>query len=264
MQNLDELQARFQGFLLDPRNDEQNGWVSSGGRATPAYQLSVYANAYTSRLKEVLMNDYPAVNMAISSDQFDLLADGYIQQNPSHSFTLRDFGRRFRHYLCEKVDTDPAYHNMSWLSELADFEWKLGEAFDAADCDCFEEQEMASVPAEDWPMLQFQFAPCVGRLDLKWNVPEMWKALTADPPVKIDAIQETNPSGWLIWRQDLVTRFRSLEADEQLLLDTLRSGGTFNDACELLATRIDIEVVPMRAAGLLKGWINQGLIAALK
>ncbi|MES9851096.1 MAG: DNA-binding domain-containing protein [Candidatus Thiodiazotropha sp. L084R] len=264
MTRLEELQAHFQGSILNPGSNEQNSWVSGAGRATPAYQLSVYTNAYTSRLKEVLMNDFPAVNMAIGSDQFDLLAGGYIQQNPSHSFTLRDFGRRFSHYLCEKVDTDPSYRDMSWLPELAQFEWMLGQAFDAADCECFGEQGMASVPADEWPLLRFEFAPCVGRLDLKWNVPAMWKALTADPPVKIDAIHETKPGGWLIWRQDLVTQFRSLEPDEQLVLDALRNGGTFNDACELLATRIDMEAVPMKAASLLKGWINQGLIAAVK
>lgn len=259
MESLSELQVRFQHHILDPGNSERIPWVSAAGRASPRYQLSVYANAYLSRLKEVLEHDYPAVGMAIGSERFDDLAEGYIQQYPSHSFTLRDYGSHFAVYIAEKVATDHPCGDMEWLSELAQFEWTLGCAFDAADSDPIREQDMACVPADEWPQLRFVFTPSLHRLDLGWNVPAMWMALTADPPEAIDA-RSGERSAWLIWRQDLVTHFRSLDANERLLLDSLLGGDRFNDACELLAGRMDPEVVPMQAAGLLKGWIQQGLI----
>ncbi|MES9815071.1 MAG: DNA-binding domain-containing protein [Candidatus Thiodiazotropha sp.] len=261
MKHLGELQSRFQNFILEPGNEKRISWVNGGGRASANYQLSVYANAYIACLKEVLTNDYPAVSMAIDSDHFDLLTEGYIRQHPSRFFSLRDFGCRFPDYLSEQTDTNPNNHDLAWLPELAKFEWTLGQAFDATDCELVTEQDMASIPADAWPMLRFGFCPCVQRIDLEWNAPTIWKALTADPPHEVEPTRSQESfDGWLIWRQDLITRFRSLEEDEQLALDSLRNGATFEDACEFLASQIDLDRVSMRAAGLLKGWIRQGLI----
>ncbi|MEW8509124.1 MAG: DNA-binding domain-containing protein [Candidatus Thiodiazotropha sp.] len=262
MNNLKQLQNNFQNYLLNPGVECQTTWVSGGGRASPEYQLSVYANAYVSRLKEVLMNDYPAVSVSISDDLIDRLLAGYIRQYPSCYFSLRDYGQRFPVYLNGLVETDHCCRDLAWLPELARFEWALGQAFDAAESELVSEEDLASISAASWPRLRFAFCSCVQRIDLEWNVPAMWKSLTADPPQEIEALPGASKTAWLIWRQDMVTRFRSLEQDEQLLLDTLRNGVTFNDGCEILATRMEVERVPMRAAGLLKGWIQQGLVSS--
>ncbi|MES9993220.1 MAG: DNA-binding domain-containing protein [Candidatus Thiodiazotropha sp.] len=263
MNNLKQLQNRFQNYLLNPESDIQNSWVSATGRASPGFQLAVYANAYVSRLKEVLKNDYPAASAAIGGDRFDRLVQGYIHQYPSRYFSLRDFGCSFAAYIKALVEDDPCYRDLAWLSELARFEWLLGQAFDAAETELVTEHDLACVPAEHWPLLRFVFSPCMFRIDLEWNVPVLWKALTAEPPLEVEVVPAESGSAWLIWRQDLITRFRSLEYDEQAFLDALLSGVSFNDACEALATRIDVDAVPMRAASLVKGWIQQGLIAEI-
>jgi hypothetical protein len=119
---------------------------------------------------------------------------------------------------------------------------------------------MAAIQPHNWSDLKFRLHPSVLRLDLAWNAPEMWRALTADNPTPVTAVQEV-ASPWLVWRELLVTRFRSLPADEALALDALRAGGYFTDLCEALSTLLREEDVPLRAAGLLKGWIRQGLIS---
>ncbi|MEW8220453.1 MAG: DNA-binding domain-containing protein [Candidatus Thiodiazotropha taylori] len=259
MMRLSELQSRFQSFILEPENGEEISWVGGTEQMPSRDRLSVYANAYRLRLKEVLESDYPAVNRAIGDDRFGLLAQRYIRQHPSRFFSLRDFGNRFAAYLGEQVEIDVSLRDLPWLPELAQFEWTLGLAFDSAESTLLDEQAMASIPTDAWPALQFEFCPCVHRIDLEWNVPAMWKSLTADPPETVEAIR--TPGSWLVWRQDMVTRFRSLDEDERLVLDLLHRGGNFNDGCELLASQIGEEGVSMRAASLLKGWIGQGLVA---
>lgn len=122
---------------------------------------------------------------------------------------------------------------------------------------------MSEVKAEDWPDLKFQLHSSVQRLDFEWNTIEMWQALTSDTPTEITANKEKSNS-WLIWREQLVTRFRSLQTDEQTALDTILKGGSFNDVCEALAFIMEEENVPMHAAGLLKVWITQGLISDIE
>ena len=132
---------------------------------------------------------------------------------------------------------------MHWLFELAEFEWTLGQAFDAANANLFTEQDMATIPPKAWPELKFNLHPSVYRLDFEWNTPELWKALTNDSPKHITATQDS--SSWLIWRQQLTTRFRSLQTDEQLALDRVREGSSFDEICESLCKKRCLYVSPL-------------------
>lgn len=267
MNQLSKLQHTFQDCVLHPGQPDATAWVSASGRADPETQLSIYSYAYAARLKEVLGNDYPAVLMAIGDDYFNALADDYIQAHPSHYFSLRDFGRDLPGFIAALIQQHehPAiqWQAMPWLHELTLFEWTLGQAFDAADVTSLTEQDMAAIPPEAWPDLKFTLHPSVQRLDFEWNIPEMWQALTADEPTPVDAMRDTT-SPWLIWREQLITRFRSMTTDEQLALDALGEGANFNDICEALASLIPEHEVPLRAAGLLKGWLAQGLISGMQ
>ena len=262
LNQLAKLQHTFQGCVLEPGKPETATWISASGRASPETQLSKYAYAYTARLKEVLANDFPAVLMAIGDDRFNQLADDYIQAHPSHYFSLRDFGQHLPVFISNLIQVDKNYQGLHWLYELAVFEWSLGQAFDAADVTIFTEQDMAVISPEAWPDLRFRIHPSVQRLDFEWNTPEMWQALTAETPTEVTAEHDV-ASSWLIWREQLTTRFRSMSAEEQRALDTLCDGGSFNDVCEVLATTMNEDEVPMHAAGLLKGWITQGLISGV-
>lgn len=264
MKTLATLQHTFQDCVLKPGKPDSIAWISASGRADPEIQLSIYTHAYAARLKEVLANDYPAVLMAIGDDRFNQLAVDYIQAHPSQYFSLRDFGRHFPEFVSSLIQQDEAQgshrEEMPWIYEMTMFEWTLGQAFDAADDGLFSEQDMANIPPEDWPELTFTLHPSVHRLDFEWNIPEMWMALTNNNPTQINARRES-ASPWLIWREKLVTRFRSLQSDEQLALDKLSEGGNFDDVCEALAALMQEDEVPLRAAGLLKGWLAQGLIS---
>jgi len=263
MTALAKLQHRFQDCVLDPGKPASIAWVSASGRAAPDIQLSIYSHAYRTRLHEVLANDYPATQIAIGNEHFNALAADYIKARPSHYFNLRDFGQHLPSFVAVRVQHDTGYRGMHWLVELAEFEWTLGLAFNAANVCLFSEQDMARIPSEAWPGLRFILHSSVHRLNFEWNIPEMWRALTADPPTPVSA-EHNLSSPWLIWREQLVTRFRSMPVDEQHALDKVLEGGSFNEVCEELAMLMNESDVPLRAAGLLKGWIDQGLISGIQ
>jgi len=259
MNRLAELQQHFQQCLLMPPTDSPQPWVRAGGRAAPERQLAVYIHAYAARLKEVLASDYPAVLMAIGEDAFERLSQAYLETHPSHYFSLRDFGAR----LASFIAGEPAYDELPWLAELARFEWALGQAFDAADSAIGTIDDMAAIAPRDWPDLGFDIHPSLQRLDLRWNIADMWSSLTAEQPKPVTAT-ETEAIPWLVWREQLTTRFRSLGFDEQAALDCARTGGSFGEICEQLTAFVDADAVPLRAATLLKAWLAQGLIIAIR
>ena len=254
MNPLAKLQHQFQTRVVDPHAEDVPAWVSAGGRADPLTQITAYSYAYRARLQEVLEKDFPAVHMAIGDEDFYQLVDAYIQAHPSRYFSLREFGQFFPEFIQQP--------DRPWLSELARFEWTFCGAFDAADAPLLTEQDMAAIAPERWPQLRFVAHPSLRILSFDWNIPQMWKILTSDTPTELQATSAQR-SHWLVWRDDLVTRYRSSADDEQAALNCLCSGGDFDDICGELVEFHAIEDVPLRAATLLKTWIGQGLISSL-
>jgi hypothetical protein len=258
MKHLAQLQRDFQHSLLSRNHSAVLSAISASGRAAPTRQLAVYSNAYRLRLREVLEIDFPVLAAALGEDAFDKLADAYIGAHPSHGYSLRGFGAQLSTFLRKQ----PGYRETPVLAELAAFEWGLGKAFTAVDDPVITTETMSQIPSEVWPSLQFVFHASVYRINFAWNTPELWKARKADstPP---EVRENLEPVPWIIWRQDLKIRFRSLENDEQSFFNAAQEGATFTDMCDVLSVLNPPESVPLRAASILKCWIRDGLISRI-
>jgi len=254
---LAQLQQAFQAHILG--GDERIAESIAGNASLDAEtRLAVYSNAYRARLIEALATDYPTLQALEGKEAFEALCLGYIDAHPSRYFTLRRFGRHLAAYLAE---TQPCRDRPA-LSELAAFEWSLVDAFDAPDREGVGEEQLARLPAEDWPGLCLTLHPSVRRLVCAWDVAKPWQACkaggTPGEPQRLEA-----PLTYLFWRHRLVTRFRSLDPDEAAALELAADGEPFAALCEVLLQRHSPEQVPLRAVGLLKAWLHGGLITAL-
>ena len=115
---------------------------------------------------------------------------------------------------------------------------------------CRAARDAASWPAsppEQLGRLRFDWHPCVHRLELAWNVPQLWKALSDDaarPPAALQAEHRGCCGG-----SELATYFRSLSAAEAAALDAARSGWPFGELCELLCEEVGEAQAPAQAAG---------------
>ena len=123
-------------------------------------------------------------------------------------------------------------------------------------------QTFQQIPSEDWPSLRLVFHASVYRINFSWNTPELWKAHKAGstPP---EVRENSAPVPWVIWRQNLKIRFRSLENDEQSFFNAAQEGATLTDMCDVLSVLNFPESVPLRAASILKRWIRDGLISLI-
>jgi hypothetical protein len=145
---------------------------------------------------------------------------------------------------------------------MAALEWAMSEAFDAPDSPIVGLDAMASIPPEAWPEMRLALHASVRRLDLRWNVPAIWKAIKEEQAPGEAAAGEW-PEPWLVWRQDLKIFFRSLSVDEAWAFDAVRGNEPFAALCEGLCEWIDAQNVALHAAGLLKQWIADGLIGKI-
>jgi hypothetical protein len=256
MSELARVQQEFQAYLLRGTRAIESEVVGSA-RVPVETRLAIYGGAYGSRLIDALAASYPALATLLGEEDFQALGARYVRAHDSRYFSIRNYGDALETFLGEHAD----YAEVPLLAELARWEWTLCAVFDAADAGSLAAAARARVAPADWARLRFSWHPSVRRLALKWNVPQLWKALlenAARPELSVVA----EPVEWLLWRQDLRSCYRSLEPGEATVLDAAVAGGSFGELCELLATLYGAERAPGEAAALLAGWVGAGLIVA--
>jgi hypothetical protein len=256
MKPLARVQDDFQNYLLRGDSAVEEHVVGSA-RVALATRLGIYGGAYLSRLIEALAANFPALAKLLGEADFENVAAAYVRAHDSPFFSIRFYGDGLPQWLA----THEEYAQVPVLAELARWEWAMTGVFDAADATALGHEALGQIPPERWAQLRFGWHPSVKRLDLNWNVPQLWQALVNDeerPPLSV--LEAASP--WLLWRQDLTTYFRSLDKTESAALDAARSGWPFGELCELLCDELGANAAPAQAAALLRGWVSSGLICS--
>jgi hypothetical protein len=255
MTSLKELQDSFQRGIL-AGDDAILGEVNDSVREKRTVLFGVYRNAYVARLAEVLGNDYEQLHAYIGDQAFAKLAKAYIDANPSDQRNARWFGRHLPAFARE---TAP-FANHPEIAEIADLEKALADAFDGPDAASLGIDELAAIPAEDWPHLTFRPQPTAMRLTFGTNAAEIWSAVKdeTEPPAPV---RRPEPQAVLVWRHDLMARFRLLDAEEAMMWDEAAKGVRFGVLCEMVATFAGEDDAELRAATYLRGWVDNGMLA---
>ena len=255
MTSLKALQESFQRGIL-AGDDAILSEVKDSAKERRNALFGVYRNAYVLRLAEVLGEDYEHLHAYLGDSRFARLAKSYIAAHPSDRPSVRDFGRHVPNFL--KQDAGFAKHPE--LAEMASLEKALADAFDGPDAEPLGLAELALIAPEDWPRLVFKPHPTACGLVFRTNAADIWSALRDEnAPPKAHVLPE--PQAILIWRYDLMARFRPLGPEEAMMWDEAASGTRFGVLCEMVATFAGEEGAELRAATYLKDWVDMGTLA---
>jgi hypothetical protein len=257
--SLGDLQRAFQDYMLGS-SDVVRAAVRDTSKADRVVLLDVYRDGYALRLIEALTTDYPGVMAMAGPTDFDHMARAYIAAHPSRHPSVRWYGRNLGDFL---AGTEP-YSRTPAAAEMARFEWALGEAFDSPDVAPITADALMALPQEAWETLAFATLPSLRRLTLAFEVPQAWQRREEVEAGDLEVERAPEPLTWAIWRPDLVSNFRSLDADEAAMLDALVEGRSFPELCEAVAPFTGDEQAPARAAGLLRAMVEGGMIAGFR
>ncbi|WP_194866966.1 DNA-binding domain-containing protein [Pseudoalteromonas sp. PPB1] len=229
MAELAQLQQAFVAMLTGTKSDLLNQIAPQPGLSIQD-RASIYQNAYRIRLTKVLEQDHEMLGLYLGDDLFDDMVNGFLTQYPSTDPSLRHFGDRLPEFL--------AYHSPfsdhGILSEIAQFERLLLQAFDAPDAPRLTMQALQQIPANLWPNVVFTLHPSARLLACQFSAVESWQALkqTDTPPQAELATRHY----WLIIREpDLRTAFHPLSHSDYICLTTLKEGLPFSFVCEAAA-----------------------------
>lgn len=248
---LADTQHAFAAWLLH-RDAGSAPAIAAHGDAERTTRLDLYADGYRWRLIEVLGNDYPVLRAALGHDRLDALAEAYLRAHPSRHPSVRHFGARFARWLADHAPGTPA------LADLARLEWTQGEVFDAADAPLATADALAALSPDAWPALRWSLQPAVRRLRLRSNAVALLEAHARG--AVLPALHTRPATHWLLWRHDFDVHWRRLPRDEAIALAAVARGVPFADWC----ARLPGDTPALRAAGLLKRWLTDGLLTGLR
>jgi hypothetical protein len=255
MISLQEMQQEFLGYLLDESRTGIVEQVVSTPQRPAQKRLHYYANGYRLRLKEVLRSDYERLHAYVGDELFEQLMDVYIDRYPSRYTSLRDYGQ---HMLGLVLTMEP-FEQLPEVAEITRVEQAFNHSFDALDRDPVTWQQFAQLEPEAWPGLKFEFHGSVQLIAQRYNSFDIWQALSREqvPPEK-----SQQQAVWVIWRQELVSRYRSLDEIEQCVLETAISGEDFAQVCENLLPLCGDETA-QQAIACLQQLTHDGMIVSL-
>ena len=251
---LADIQDAFQKRMLTGED-----WLSpllSGNT-----HIRVYDHAYRARLLEVLANDFPALHTLLGDEQFGQVINDFLDSHPSQHRSVRWLGAPLSRWLQET----PPWNSIPEASDMARFEWALGLAFDAPDANVLDQANLAEIPAERWPGLEFSFHPALQVISLQNDVSAFQQAVAHDQDPESAPEPLGNGIKWAVWRnhEELNVMFRKLEADEAAMLEAARQGADFTTLCNVLAFDSGGDEAAMRAAGLIMTWLESGWISGV-
>lgn len=181
---------QFQEALLHPPANILSE-LHSSPNINSEKRFNIYQYAYQARLIEILASDYPKLKMLfdteLGKDAFQTMAEAYLAKYPSRYPNVYYFSQHLAQFLGESSQ----YKAHTYLKEMADFEWIMGEVQHAADIKPLEPNALLSVPGEKFGEIKLKFTDSMQLLSYHWNVPKIWGILEHQDNSS-DTSEETN------------------------------------------------------------------------
>jgi hypothetical protein len=130
-----DTQHWMQRALMFPRQvdlTDVTQKVLASPTLSPDQCLAVYQHSYYSRLLACLKEQFPALCYCLGEEVFNALAQEYLFEFPSDSYTLHALGRRFSSFLHKtRPDREKPELWVNFMLDLATFEYLAYSMFDA-------------------------------------------------------------------------------------------------------------------------------------
>jgi len=140
-------------------------FIKPNDRLTSFERLELYNRMYWYRLLDAIRDDCPGLLAALGEAAFSRLAQAYLAERPSQSFTLRNLCSRLEAFIREHPRLTAPRTTLA--AEIARFEWAQTVAFDGESRPVVAAASLARTPPE---RLRLGLQPYVTLLALRYPV----------------------------------------------------------------------------------------------
>jgi hypothetical protein len=259
---LADLQRRMAEAIMAPlaasaprARPEVDELIKPNGRLTAVERLEIYRRSYWFRLLDSFREDFPGLAAVLGPRTFNRLAEAYLTELPSRSFTLRNLGSRLEQWLrrhSEFAGKDPAL-----ALDMVRLEWAHIEAYDGGERKPLGPEDLLELG----PEMKFALQPHIALLELSYPVDDLRirvQALAAQrgaasnmvarrrerAAVKRYGAVDPVPTFLAVHRVEFTVYYKRLELGEFRVLAALSRGVALGEALDAAA----------QEAGSVEGW----------
>ena len=259
--NLLELQRKFNEALTTPLSSAEGirdrtvqgesmqelveGIVKPNDRLSSVERLEIYSRSYWFRILSSLNEDFVGLRAVVGDRKFDALAEAYLAEKPSRSFTLRNLGSRLESWLRAHPQYTRPHEQLAL--DMVRLEWADIECFDAPEEPTLKLTEIQGLG--DDPALRLQ--PHIQLLDLNFPVDNLLLQIREDSDEESDEASNTfserrsrsrlksvrkskpRPTFVVVHRTDYLVYFKRVTPEAFRVLSTLRDGKTLSEAIDV-------------------------------
>jgi len=258
------------GDRVDPRAPAE--YIKPNDRLTSLERLEIYSRSYWYRLFDSLYEDFPGLRAVLGQRAFQRVAQAYLADCPSQSFTLRNLGSRLEEWL--RRNPTYAAGRLELALDMIRLEWAHIEAFD-------EKAEKPLGPEdllELGPGLRLDLQPYIRLIELRYPVDDLRvkvnAAATGEHSTASNTVLRRKAGGLVkrisrmdpkniflaVHRHDFMVYYRRLPAEEFALLGALRHGLPMGLAVEsaLRDSELPIEHLRQQVETWFAAWAELG------
>jgi hypothetical protein len=218
--------------------------------------LHIYHYAYRARLIECLRDDFPSLVYALGEKKFVQLAQRVINNHPSHSPDLNNFGHHLVQYVAKR---NAQCAHRAFIAELAQLEWAMVEVLHAQAAPVLSADALQKIPPQQWENLVFTPSATAVLLTTEYPVNIFLQHYRDDkqPPIPPRKRSTTviYRQGYSVWRMDLT---RPMAA----ILSALFAGKSLGQALETLnytTAKPDREAQANHVMTWFSTWVQGGI-----
>ncbi|MBI3903096.1 MAG: putative DNA-binding domain-containing protein [Nitrosomonadales bacterium] len=188
--------------------------------------IEVYRNNYRGNLHDALAGAYPVVKQLVGDDFFRLLARRFIEQHPSRSANLHDFGPELPGFVAAFEQA----RELVYLPDVAALEWACHVAYFAADETALDVNELAQVAPEQYSELVLRTRQSCHLLHSRYPVVSIWHAHQPGAAADFHIDLDSGTGNALVYREDGAVRVIELTNAETDCLHRVASGISLGEA----------------------------------
>ena len=234
---------------LAPRRSmsaEAKELIKPNDRLTSIERLEIYSRSYWFRLLDSFREDFPGLCAILGPRGFNRLAEAYLSEVPSQSFTMRNLGSRLEEWL--RTHAAHAGKNPDLAIDMVRLEWAHIKAYDGAEKKALGPEDLL----EPGPEMKIGLQPHITLLELRYPVDELrirvqelaeGKGATSNMVIRrreraaagrckaVDPV----PTFLAVHRVDFTVYYKRLTPAECRILNALRHGTTLGEALGMVS-----------------------------
>lgn len=247
------------------------GFIKPNERLTSFERLQLYNRQYWFRLLDCFSEDYPGLRAVLGDRRFNRLAERYLAECPSTSFTMRNLGRSLVGFIEQHPEL--VAPKVRLANDMARLEWAHIEAFDNAAKPFL---TAADLVAANPCRLRLRLQPYLTLLHLNHSLENFLVAVrrrqktrdqtsnaTKNPhllsPARLPAVVQLKSVHLAVHRHQNSVFYKRLKPEQFFLLNALQSGLSLEMAIErMLETHATRSVLPKQLTIWFETWSALG------